>query len=451
MKKLIKNLLKNHISPETVKQLHKYEATVHAARYGFPAKKLKIIGITGTNGKTSTAHYVTQLLEESGKRVGMLTTVAISIAGKRKLNTTKMTTLSAAALQRHLREIAAAGCEYAVVETTSHALDQNRVHGLYYDTVVFTNLSHEHLDYHKTLGEYQKAKERLFQNNPHVSIVNADDPVAADFLKYPAAQKFTYGIIDQLRPKTALSNPDITVSQLKMTASGTQFHLTTPMGEAETMIPLPGRFTVSNVLAAVGVVLGQGIPFLQVAEALKKLRPVEGRLEPVDAGQPFSVIVDFAHTPDALQQVYSTIRPMVKGRLIVVLGSMGNRDKTKRPIMGALAARYADMVVVTDEDPVTEDPMAIINEVASGIPRGRPNTEEARKGEGIWWWRIQNRRDGIAKALSMAKANDTVLITGKGGEHVMAIGDKLIPWNDVKVVREILDHQGYTSKKPTSE
>lgn len=441
MKKLAKKLLNNRISPQTIKSLRRFEAQAAAARYGFPAKKLFIIGVTGTNGKTSTCHYITQMLEDAGKKVGMLTTVALRINKKRQLNKTKMTTLNTFELHRYLKQMVDEGCEYAVIETTSHALDQNRVYGLNYRIVVLTNITPEHLDYHKNMRDYQKAKEKLFANTPDVAIVNADDPAASDFLAYPAHKKLTYGIVDQLRPKHALANPSIEASLLKLNPDKTLFRLTTPWGEEDTCIPLPGRFTVSNVLAAVGVCLSVKVPLPAIKETLAHLEPVEGRLEPVDAGQPFSVIVDFAHTPDALQQVYSTIRPMVKGKLIAVLGSMGNRDKTKRPILGALAGRYADLVIVTNEDPVNEDPQAIINEVAGGVPRGRPTGSEKDKGEGTWWWKITDRREAIAKALSMANKGDTVLITGKGGEHVMAVGDKLIPWNDVKVVKEILAQQ----------
>lgn len=436
--KFIKKIVRSLVSPEQRKSLHKVEAILAAARYGFPARKLRIIGVTGTNGKTSVAHYTRQLLEEAGHPTGMITTVAIIIREKRTLNKTKMTTLDAFTLHRLLRQCVDAGCIYAIVETTSHALDQHRVHGIYYEAVAFTNLTHEHLDYHKTMDAYQKAKEKLFAHLPQISVINADDAAAKAFLKYRSPQKLTYGILDNLRPKHALPNPDVSASLLKMNQDKTTFLLQTPYEEIEVTIPLPGRFTVSNVLAAVAIAVGYRIPLDTIRKTLARLQAVEGRLEPVNLGQPFSVIVDFAHTPDALQQVYSTIRPMVEGRLIVVLGSMGNRDKTKRPILGALAARYADLVIITNEDPGTEDPQAIINEIASGVPRGRPDRTQAQKGEGEWWWRISDRRDAIGRALAMAKRGDTVLITGKGGEHVMAVGTELIPWNDVKVVKEVL-------------
>lgn len=434
----LKQKLKNALPPEVVESGRKAQSSIAALRYGRPARKLTLIGVTGTNGKTSVCHYVTQMLEEAGKKTGMITTVAIQINGKRELNKSKMTTLDPFRLHRYLKQIADAGCQYAVVETTSHALDQHRVYGLYYDVVLFTNLTHDHLDYHQTMESYQAAKEKLFANSPKVSIVNADDPAAPAFLNYQATQKFTYGIIDQRRPKDVLPTVDISASLLKSMSNGTSFLLKTPFGETNASLPLPGRFTLSNALAAATVALSQGVSVEQVKQTLAKLKPVEGRLEVVDCGQPFSVIVDFAHTPDALQQVYDTIRPSVTGRLIAVLGATGNRDKTKRPILGALAGRYADLVIVTNEDPYSEDPKQIIDEVASGVPRGRPSSNDPQKGEGSWWWRVPERRDAIAKALGMAQRGDVVLITGKGGEHVMAVGDKLIPYNDVKVVEGIL-------------
>lgn len=431
----MKKFLKSFISPATVNNLHKTEASIHAARFGWPAKKLVIIGVTGTNGKTSVCHYITQLLEESGKKVGMLTTVAVSINGQRELNKTKMTTLNSADLQSYLKKMVDAGCTHAVVETTSHALEQNRVHGLYYDTVVFTNLTHEHLDYHKTMEAYGAAKAKLFQNRPRVMVVNGEDNFSQELLKYPAGRKYTFGINDQAQIRTTF---DVAAKHLKSSDKGTTFDLTTPLGESEITTPLIGRFTISNIVASVAVAMEHGVTLSDIKQSLAHLKPVEGRLEPVECGQPFQIIVDFAHTPDALQQVYSSLRPMVKGRLIAVLGSMGDRDKTKRPILGALASRFADFVIVTNEDPATEDPQKIIDEVASGIPRGRPNSAKVKNEEGEWWWKINDRRDGIAKALGLAKAGDMVVITGKGGEHVMLVGDKLIPWNDVNVVKEIL-------------
>jgi UDP-N-acetylmuramoyl-L-alanyl-D-glutamate--2,6-diaminopimelate ligase len=378
------------------------------------------------------------MLEAHGKKVGMITTVAISIAGQRTLNTSKMTTLKASELQRYLSACVNAGCEYAIVETTSHALDQNRVAGIYYDVVAITNITHDHLDYHKTMEAYQKAKEKLFANQPQVSVVNADIAEAKDFLRYDATQKLTFGIVDQLRPKEALPHPSIAASLLKLSPDDTRFTLTTPVGESEAMIPLPGRFTVSNVLCAVAIALSQSVPLSRIVATLRELKAVEGRLEPVEAGQPFSILVDFAHTPDALKQVYDTLRPMVRGKLIAVLGATGRRDTTKRPLLGALAGQYADLVIVTNEDPYDEDPKSIINAVADGVPKGRPSEAGSTNGEGQWWWKILDRREAIAKAIGMAEKGDAVIITGKGGEHVMAVGDKLIPYNDVKVVKETL-------------
>ena len=441
MIKQLKSWGRQRLSDQTLHTLHAWEARLAAWRYRHPSKKLIIIGVTGTNGKTSVCHYAAQLLESQGKKVGMITTVAISIAGRRTLNTSKMTTFKASELQRYLSACVNAGCEYAIVETTSHALDQNRVAGIYYDVVAITNITHDHLDYHKTMQAYQKAKEKLFASLPQVSIVNADIPEAKDFLRYEASQKLTFGIVDQLRPKGALPDPSITASLLKQSPEQTQFKLTTPFGESEAVIPLPGRFTVSNVLCAVAIALSQSVPLSRIVSTLRELKAVEGRLEPIDVGQPFSILVDFAHTPDALKQVYDTLRPMVRGKLIAVLGATGRRDTTKRPILGALAGQYADIVIVTNEDPYDEDPVSIINAVADGVPKGRPLENSPTQGEGGWWWKVPDRHEAIAKALSLAEKGDTVIITGKGGEHVMAIGDKLVPYNDVKVVKELLNRK----------
>ncbi len=434
----LKQLARQMLPTSAIQPGRRMQATTAAMWHGNPAKKLTIIGVTGTNGKTSVYHYITQLLESAGYKTGMVTTVAIQINGKRQLNTSKMTTVNPMQLHSYLAQMVAAGCRYAVVETTSHALDQERVHGIYYNTVVFTNLTHDHLDYHKNMDEYRKAKEKLFAHSPKVSVVNADDPSASEFLKYPAMQKYTYGIDDARRPKGALPNPDVSASLIKFMTDNTSCLLKSPFGEANVAIPLPGRFTLSNALAAVSVALAHGVSLEQVKATLAQLKPVEGRLEVVDFGQPYTIIVDFAHTPDALQQVYDTLRPSVSGKLIAVLGATGKRDKTKRPILGALAARYSDFVIVTNEDPYDEDPNQIINEVAEGVKRGRPNNTSQTKGEGEWWWRVADRREGIAKALSMAKPGDCVIVTGKGGEHVMAIGDKLVPYNDVNVIKSLL-------------
>ncbi len=418
--------------------------------YGFPAKKLNVIGITGTNGKTTTAHLVTAVLEAAGKKVGMTTTIDFQIGEKKWENNMKMTTVSPFLLQKLLKQMVKAGCEYAVVEVTSIALDQHRLWGIKFDTVAFTNLTHDHLDYHGNMTDYRMAKEKLFANRPLLSVINADDPSADFFHKYSANRTITYGINN-------LAN--VMAKKLYARPGGTDFVLLVGQRQASLSLPLPGQFNVHNALCATAIGLGLGIDMDTIIEGLRSVDAVKGRMEVVDMGQAFTAIVDYAHTPDALQKVYETIKPTVRGKLISVLGATGRRDKTKRPILGALAGKYADYVFITNEDPYDEDPLTIIDEVAEGVPRGKPRVgrmkvKQAEKdddvsikyretGEDIWWWRVPDRKEAIAKALEKARPQDVVLVTGKGAEKVMAVSDgrggsHLVPFSDREVLEELL-------------
>jgi UDP-N-acetylmuramoyl-L-alanyl-D-glutamate--2,6-diaminopimelate ligase len=385
---------------------------------------------------------VASILESAGRKVGMTTTVSFKIGDQIVENNLKMTTVSPFLLQKLLKQMVTAGCEDVVLEVTSIALEQHRLWGIPFHAVVFTNLTHDHLDYHGNMTAYRQAKEKLFENRPALSVVNADDPAAETFLNYPANRTATYGI----------KNPaTVTAKKLYAKPGGTDFVLLVGQRQATINLPLPGAFNVSNALAAASVGLGLGYSLERVIDGLHNVTAVPGRMEVIDAGQGFTVIVDYAHTPDALQKVYETIKPTVRGKLISVLGATGRRDKTKRPILGALAGRYADFVLITNEDPYDEDPLAIIDAVVEGVPRGRPKrgrmkvnkeSEVSLKyrdtGEDLWWWRIPDRREAIAKALSMARPQDVVLVTGKGAEKVMAVGDKLVPWSDRQVLEELL-------------
>jgi len=439
----MKNLLRRIFSQKTLNGYHFIQAVLANVLYGFPSKKLKVIGVTGTNGKTTTCHMITSILEAAGHNVGMTTTINFQVGSKKIENNKKMTTVSPFLLQKMLKQMVEAGCQYAVVEVTSIALDQHRLWGITFDTVVFTNLSHDHLDYHKTMTDYRQAKEKLFADRPQLSVINADDPVGEYFGRYSANRTITYGIN---------SNASIMAKKLYARSGGTDFVLLVGQRQASVNLPLPGQFNVYNALAAAAVGLGLGIALDTVISGLHQVTAVPGRMEVVDVGQGFTVIVDYAHTPDALQKVYETIKPTVRGRLITVFGATGRRDKTKRPIMGALAGRYADFAIITTDDPYDEEPLSIIDQIAEGVPRGRPkhgrykikkeDTDIPFKyketGEDIWWWRVPDRREAIAKALSMARPQDVILVLGKGAEKVMAIGNKLVPWSDRQVLEELL-------------
>lgn len=438
----LKKLGRRIFSREMINRYHLVMAVLANFIYGFPAKKLRIMGVTGTNGKTTTCHMVASILEAGGRKVGMTTTTTFKIGGELIENNVKMTTVSPFALQKLLKQMVEAGCEDAVIEVTSIALDQHRLWGLEFQTVVFTNLTHDHLDYHNTMTEYRLAKEQLFAHHPELSVVNHDDPYAQEFLKYPADHVLTYGL---------KGTPLIAAKKLYARPGGTDFVLVIGQRQASINLPLPGEFNVYNALAAATVGIGLGLPIEAVVIGLRRVTAVPGRMEVVDAGQAFTVIVDYAHTPDALQKVYETVKPTVRGKLISVLGATGRRDKTKRPILGALAGTYADYAFVTNEDPYDEDPQTIIDEVANGIPKGRPKRGRMKvnkesevpfkyreTGEDMWWWRVLDRKEAIARALELARPQDVVLVTGKGAEKVMAVGDKLVPYSDRAVLEELL-------------
>lgn len=440
---ILKKLGRKVFSQKTINYYHLVTAILANVLYRFPSRQLRVIGVTGTNGKTTTCHMITAVLEASGRKVGMTTTINFQVGESRFENNLKMTTVSPFLLQKMLRQMVDAGCQDAVIEVTSIALDQHRLWAIDFHTTVFTNLTHDHLDYHKTMEQYRLAKEALFASHPVFSVVNSDDPAFQEFAKYPADHLLTYGLKHSslIAAKKVLTRP-----------GGTDFILVVGQRQAALNLPLPGMFNVYNALAAATVGIGLNISIEDVIEGLRNIRPIPGRMEVIEVGQPFTVIVDYAHTPDALQKVYETIKPTVRGKLISVLGATGRRDKTKRPILGALAGKYADFVILTNEDPYDEDPGDIIDAVAAGVPRGRPNRGGRMKvnkesevpfkykdsGEDIWWWRILDRREAIAKALSMARPQDVVLVTGKGAEKVMAVGDKLVPWSDKAVLEELL-------------
>lgn len=442
MSKQLKYLIRRFLPDWLVNYYHLTVAVSAAVFYRFPAKKLRVIGVTGTNGKTTTCHLIVAILEAAGRRVGMTTTIDFKIAETLVENNLKMTSLNPFVVQKLLRRMVEADCQDAVIEVTSIALDQHRLWGIPFYGAVFTNLTHDHLDYHQTMENYRSSKEKLFSSRPGLSVINRDDETADYFLSHSANRTISYGINE---------GGEVVAKKVYARPGGTDFVLLVSNRQASINLPLPGVFNVYNALAAAAACLGLGIDLETVVEALNNAAPVAGRMEVVEAGQAFTVIIDYAHTPDALQKVYQTLKPTVRGKLISVLGAAGDRDRTKRPILGALAGRYADYVFITDEDPYTEDPQAIIDEVAAGVPRGRPRRGRMKvnreseipfkykdTGEEIWWWRVLDRRAAIERALKMARPQDVVLVTGKGAEKAMAVGHELIPWSDRQVLEELL-------------
>lgn len=426
---MIKKYLRKMLPDSVILASHKVRGVAAAYYYGFPSRKMVIIGVTGTKGKTTTSHLIAQIIEQAGYKVGLLSTVMFKIGDKEWPNETNMGTLPPFQLQKLIKEMAEAGCQYAVIETTSHSLAQYRVYGIHYDVSVFTNLTHDHLDYHKSFEDYREAKGKMFANHPSLTVVNLDDKNGTYYWRFPADKKLTYGIDNKAHVVAKKIMHDAT-------ATRTDFTLVGPTGEVRIDTTLPGRFNVYNILAASSVALGLGIGLSTIRDAVKKLKSVKGRMERIDEGQPYTVIVDYAHTPDSFEKIYETLRPATRGKIIHVFGATGDRDKTKRPIMGAIAGRNADVVIVTDEEPYTEDPEKIIAEVAAGVPRGAGKDHPMTKDENFFT--ILDRREAINKALTLAKRGDVVLITGMGALTHKTVGTKHEPWADQAVASEEL-------------
>ncbi len=430
---------------------HKLVGILAAFLYGFPARKLKVIGVTGTNGKTTTLNLIAKILEENGTRVGMISTAIIKIDRESKLNESKMTSLSPFALNKFLRQLRKKKIPFALLEVSSHSLEQSRFFGVPFDVAVFTNLTPEHLDYHGTMENYRKAKEKLFHNvetsrkkkdTPKVIVLNADDKQFEYFNHYSADLKYTYQIADEnfrnkcsqkILPFPNKARQDLLLAKkIKLEPHKTTFELETREFNGQIVTHLSGLFNIQNVLAAIAVGLSQQVPPTTIQKALLKFTGVPGRLEMIPNYKGITVIVDYAHTPDALKNVYQTIKPLIKNRLIAVLGACGDRDKTKRPLLGFLAAKHAALVIITDEDPYTEDARKIRAEVISGVVQGG-------KIEKKDFWEIPNRKEAIRFAIEKANKGDVVMITGKGCEQWMVVGKEKIPWDDRKIAKKILN------------
>jgi UDP-N-acetylmuramoyl-L-alanyl-D-glutamate--2,6-diaminopimelate ligase len=394
-----------------------------AARFhGRPSEALDVVGVTGTNGKTTTAFLVRGLLEAAGRQTGLLGTVTSIVGGRER--PVQRTTAEAIDLQRDFAAMRAGGDVACAMEVSSHALRLHRTDGTRFAAAIFTNLTQDHLDFHPTMEDYFLAKRQLFTAlAPGAAIVNADDPYGrrlADELRAAGGDPVTFGI-----------DHDATYRATGLTTglTGSRFTAVTPAGELELTTPLPGRFNVSNVLGAVAAVRALGVPLERIAAALPSAGRVPGRFEPVDEGQGFAALVDYAHTPDSLDNVLRAARELTEGRVLCVFGCGGDRDRGKRPQMGAIAARLADRVIVTSDNPRGEEPRAIVDEILAGIPDGAPARVSAEV----------DRRAAIAAAVAEARAGDVLVVAGKGHEQGQELaGGRKVPFDDVTVVREAL-------------
>lgn len=435
--------IKKLIPPFLINFYHKIKAIFAAYYFGFPSEKMTVIGITGTNGKTTSCQMTAKILSEEGYKVGMATTINFKIGKKEWTNETKMTTLSAWQLQSLLYKMVRAKCKYAIIETSSHALVQHRTWGINYDIVAITNITREHLDYHHTMNEYLQAKELLFnqfkksrkkKGIKKIIVLNLQDTSWREFIKYRRQKIYTYSLLEQsqIKIKKIPNNIFIHASNIELKPNQTNFTINTPHYSKKINLQLPGKFNIQNALLASCIARSQKIKLKTIKTALEKISSIPGRMEKIDIGQPFSVYIDYAVTPDSLEKLYKdTIKPIASKKIIAVFGSCGDRDQGKRPIMGEIVGKFADIIILTHEDSWTEKPMDIINMI-------KPGLEKSGKKFNKNYFVIKNRREAIHKALTLAKPNDIVVITGKGAETKMVYPDKVIPWNEKEIVSNLL-------------
>ncbi|MDO7788014.1 UDP-N-acetylmuramoyl-L-alanyl-D-glutamate--2,6-diaminopimelate ligase [Desulforamulus aquiferis] len=388
--------------------------------YGHPAKNMTMVGVTGTNGKTTTTHLVAAIWKRAGVKPGIIGTISNYIGDK--IFPVNNTTPESLDLQKLLSDMVSEGVRGVAMEVSSHALSLNRVAGVDFDLAIFTNITQDHLDFHGNMENYLAAKAKLFQTDIRNAVINGDDPASAELIRVCRGKVYTYAID---------SDADVIAQDIKVTSRGVGFTVLSPWGKQHLQLKLTGRFNVYNSLAAYTAGLVLGYTPEEVREALESVSGVAGRFELVDLGQDFAVIVDYAHTPDGLENILTTARQITTGRLITVFGCGGDRDRTKRPIMGEIAAKYSDLPVVTSDNPRTEEPDKIIQDVVEGVKKGAAH-----------YLVIADRRQAINRAIDLAKAGDVVVIAGKGHETYQIIGTTKYDFDDRQVAVEAISGSG---------
>ncbi|MCM3237820.1 UDP-N-acetylmuramoyl-L-alanyl-D-glutamate--2,6-diaminopimelate ligase [Heyndrickxia oleronia] len=403
-----------------VKDTKRAMAILADAFYNQPTRKLQLIGITGTNGKTTTSHLIDQIFRDSQVNTGLIGTMYIKIGDE--VHEAKRTTPDSTILQKTFKKMVDADVKTAIMEVSSHALDQGRVFGCDYDIAVFTNLTQDHLDYHHTMEEYRRAKSLLFSQlgntydhkKPKYAVLNIDDKASEKFQKETAAHIITYGIDNEA---------DFFATNIQMNASGTTFTLHSPEGKHQVNLQLIGKFSVYNVLAAIATGYISNIALDQIIHTIENVKGVAGRFELVNGGQEFPIIVDYSHTPDSLENVLKTIQHFAEKRVFVVVGCGGDRDKTKRPIMAQIACQYGTDPIFTSDNPRSEDPLDILSDMESGV-------------QGQKYITIPDRNEAIYYGVKNAKKGDVVLIAGKGHETYQEIGGQILDFDDRVVALE---------------
>ncbi len=395
--------------------------------FGRPSEQLEVIGITGTDGKTTTSFLAVAMLLAAGRRPGLVGTVATRVGNVEAANDDRNTTPESLELQELLAAMVAAGNDSVVLEATSHGLALDRVRNCRFNAGIVTTVSSEHLEFHGTLEAYRAAKAKLVEEAP-LSMLNADDAAYAYFRDRARGRVVTYAID---------AAADVRATGVEAGPHGTRFVVNGPRWTGSISLQLPGWFNVYNALAVLALAEGLGLQPETAARAVSELRGVPGRMERIDEGQSFGVVVDYAHTADSLDKVLGVLRPLTAGRLIAVFGSAGERDRTKRPAMGAVSARLADVTIVTDEDPRLEDGRAINEEIAEGARTGG-----AEEGESLFI--IDDRREAIGHAIALARAGDMILLAGKGHEQCIIYGTERRWWDEREVARQALHAAGFS-------
>ncbi|MDP5275648.1 UDP-N-acetylmuramoyl-L-alanyl-D-glutamate--2,6-diaminopimelate ligase [Chengkuizengella axinellae] len=397
--------------------------------FNYPSQKLKLIGVTGTNGKTTTTYLLEKILQDRGFQTGLMGTIEMKIGNRS--HEVKNTTQDVLELQRSLSRMVESGAQYCVMEASSHGLELGRVKGCDFKTAIFTNLTQDHLDFHMTMEQYREAKSLLFSRLGNIynedpekrktAILNADDPSSVYFEKVTAAHVITYGI-DQ--------EADVRAKDVKTFSEGTSFRLESYAGNANFRLNLIGKFSVYNVLAAIAAALAEGLNLQEIKSSLEAVEGINGRFEKVSEGQDFSVIVDYSHTPDSLENVLTTIKQFAKRKVICVFGCGGDRDRTKRPMMGEIVGKYSDYCLITSDNPRTENGLEILKDIEPGVISAGKSKDQ--------YDLFVDRKQAIEKAIEMANCEDVVLIAGKGHENYQEINGIRYDFDDRLIAKKTL-------------
>lgn len=419
------NILRRIIPKFLISWYHYTLAFLGVIIYGFPSNKIIVIGITGTKGKSTVVNLAGQILEHAGFKIGWISSATLKIGEKEWLNPFHMTMPGRFFIQNFLRKMVNEKCKYCLLEVTSEGILQHRHRFINFNTAVFTNLSPEHIEAHKGFENYRNEKLKLFKSVKNIHIINIDDENSAYFLRFPAKQKLGYSLNSKDKLPDSSNIRLIEANNINYSNKGIDFSV----NDVDLSLSLLGKFNIYNSLAAISIALSQGVDLETCKKALKKINVIPGRMEVINEGQAFTVIVDLAHTPDSFEKIFESIKDFSYNKVISVFGSAGGlRDKWKRPILGEIAAKHSDKIIITNEDSYDEDPNEILKSIEQGI----------LKNKDINYEKVLDRREAIRKAFSLAKENDIVLILGKGTEQKMVIGSKKISWDDRIVAKEEL-------------